>query len=459
MKKKIGIVLLLLMLISSIPVTASSNYKLTINLDTNRVKLYSSTILRGVALLDGAPVSNEDVTIKILASNGTIVYTDQVKPDGEGKFEFKISAIAPYYTKGDYTIYAKLGDVKESISFTVYTETTSSGSSGGSGGTTSNKTDDSTKKVSISQNGGTIKDSKQNVILTFEEGTFERRATVEVSLVNEKEIIEPQETHNLTRFTDVYEFTSSIKTFNKPVKAKFKYNNSKLNGINEELLGVYTLDEETNTWEYVGGKLDKNDNTIEAELKHFSKYTVMASTKTFDDITSHWANHEIKVMAARNIVHGMDGINYNPEGTITKAQFAKVLVCALGLEKDENYSQTFSDTANAWYTGYIETALKVGIISPIEESFYPNTPITREEMALMIVQALKYKDETKAVASHLIFEDIEELSETSKEAIAIAVENGIIKGMTSTTFAPKANATRAQAAVMIYRLLQTLDTI
>ena len=238
-----------------------------------------------------------------------------------------------------------------------------------------------------------------------------------------------------------------------------KYDKSKLEDVNEELLGVYTLDEEEDKWVYVGGKVDKESNTISAELEHFSKYTVMASTKVFEDTKDHWADHEIKVAAAREIINGMDGVNYAPEEEITKAQFAKIISVLLGLE-EEDYSGTFTDIPeDEWYTGYIEAALKAGVIDSKEEEFNPNTSITREEMAMMVAQALTYQDDSKAEAGELIFEDKSDISEEALEAVAIAVEHEIINGMTETTFAPKENATRAQAAVMIYRLLKELDRI
>lgn len=310
----------------------------------------------------------------------------------------------------------------------------------------------------ISTKASTIKDKEEKVELAFEKGTFDKKESVEVEVLEEKEMKKLDKESKNTRVSDIYEFKTSAKEFKKSVKVTLKYDKSKLKDINEDLLGVYTFDEKEEKWVYVGGKVDKENNTIATELEHFSKYTVMASTKSFEDTKEHWADHEIKVAAAREIINGMDGENYAPEEKITKAQFTKIMAVLLDLENEE-YSGAFTDTVDDWYTGYVEAALKAGVISSNEKKFNPNTPITREEMAMMVAKALTYKDDSKAKAGELTFEDKNEIAEEALEAVSIAVENEIIKGMTETTFAPKENATRAQAAVMIYRLLKALDRI
>ncbi|EOD01787.1 S8 family serine peptidase [Caldisalinibacter kiritimatiensis] len=346
--------------------------------------------------------------------------------------------------------------------YNVVRKEKSSSSSGSSSSKSSSRssreTDENVVEDTITTKGGEISSSDNDVQLKFEAETFDENVDITVTLLEDNEDIEPKKTSNIVRITDIYEFDSESEEFNKPVKVEFKYDEDKLEDIDEELLGVYTFNEETNQWEYVGGKVDKENNKVIAELNHFSKYTVMASTRTFDDMVNHWAEHEVKVAAARGIIDGVDGINYAPERNMTRAEFVKVLVCTLGLE-EKPYSETFTDTNEAWFTGYIEAAVDAGLISTEKTEFRPNEAITREEMATMVTAALEYKAPDKAVGTELTFEDKDEISEEALEAVAIAYNNGIIKGMTETTFAPKANATRAHAAVMIYRMLETLDLL
>jgi lactocepin len=385
--------------------------------------------------------------------------------------EFIIDNYSVDLEMGENTILIEAEDAAGNKTVKEYkvTRKESSGSSGsGSSGSSSRpksssstkdqKTDDNVVEDTITTKGGEIRSANGNVELKFDAKTFNKDTEITVALLEDTKNIEPEKNSNLLRITEVYEFDSESKEFNKPVKVEFKYDESKLDNINEELLGVYTLNEENNEWEYVGGKVDKENNKVIVKLSHFSKYTVMASTRTFNDMINHWAEHEVKVAAARGIIDGVDGINYAPERNITKAEFVKVLVCTLGLE-EKPYSETFIDTKDDWFTGYIEAALEAQLISAVDNEFRPNEAITREEMASMVAAALRYKAPEKAVATELTFEDKDEISQEAVEAVAIAFNNGIIKGMTETTFAPKDNATRAQAAAMIYRMLEVLDLL
>lgn len=373
------------------------------------------------------------------------------------------SGVVKGISKGTATITAKVGNITDNVVLTVKEKSSStdpgsgSGSgSGSSGGSSSSREDDTLINTTVSTSGGTVKDKKGNIELVFEKETFSKKAKVQVEVVEKPK--EPKSTENIIRVADVYDFTSSIDKLNKPVTLKMKYDKSKLNGINEELLGIYILDEDDDEWKYIGGKVNKENSTVEVKINQFGKYTIMASTRTFADIANHWAKHEIEVMAARKIVDGMDGVNYVPQGTITKAQFVKILVSLLGIEEEE-YTGTFTDIKDKWYTGYVESALKAGIITADENTFNPDAPITREEMAVMVANTIKYVDEGKAIVAELTFEDKDQISESALEAVAIAFSNGIINGRTETTFVPQGTATRAEAATMIYRLLKTLDRL
>ncbi|MGF7058905.1 S8 family serine peptidase [Brassicibacter mesophilus] len=439
-------------------------------------KIFVDTTKPTIKMTDSIPSSTTSSSVKISADVTDNLPDLKVRVNGN-----MLANIAPdwsyfstlppaKYSIDDYEVSLKMGENKiviqaeDSVGNEVVKEISitrkksSSGGGSSSGGSSSSKKDDSLIKATIPTAGGTIEDEEGNIELVFEKGTFDKKAEVEVEVLDDEDVEEPKASHNIKRVADVYEFTSSIDKFNKPVKVKMKYNKSKLDGIDEELLGVYTLNEKTDTWEYVGGKVDKKNRVVEVELNHFSKYTIMASTRTFADIANHWAKHNIEVMAARKIVDGMDGVNYVPQGTMTKAQFVKTLVSLLGLQQEE-HTGVFTDIAGRWYTGYVEAALKAGIITATENTFSPDAAITREEMAVMIANTIKYVDETKATTVELTFEDKDQITESAKEAVAIAFNNGIINGRTETTFVPQGTATRAEAATMIYRLLQTLDRI
>ncbi|MFA9558101.1 S8 family serine peptidase [Evansella sp. AB-rgal1] len=206
-----------------------------------------------------------------------------------------------------------------------------------------------------------------------------------------------------------------------------------------------------NVWDYVGGKFE--DKKFVFKTKHFSTFAIFELNKTFRDISSHWAKDEVEVMASRTIIKGTSEELFDPNANITRAQFAALLTRALGLEKT-SYKGTFSDVGgNAWYALEVEAAQQAGIVEGYSNKFSPNANITREEMAVMILRAYEYYyEESVAVSGQVAFTDKSAISSWALEAVEAANELEIVKGRTPTTFAPKDNATRAEAAVMLYRL-------
>ncbi|MNI68789.1 Endoglucanase precursor [compost metagenome] len=132
----------------------------------------------------------------------------------------------------------------------------------------------------------------------------------------------------------------------------------------------------------------------------------------------------------------------------------------LGLLGDKDTAQRFSDVQASTQTGdYIGAAAKAGIITGnTDGTFRPNDNITREQLAIMIIRAMEYTNNpitlNGTVDSALsAFKDKSKIQNASAEFVAKAVQKGIILGMTTTQFQPQGNATRAQAAVMLQRML------
>lgn len=164
-----------------------------------------------------------------------------------------------------------------------------------------------------------------------------------------------------------------------------------------------------------------------------------------------WAEQAINTLSAMNILNGSGNGEFRPGDAVTREQFAKMLVTAFGLTSGETVS--LSDAKDGdWYYPYICAAYKNGIVNGINDTeFGVGSPITREDMAVMIYRCVKAK---AAAASDLNFADSGEISAYAKEAVGILSKSGIVNGMSDNTFAPKQTANRAMAAVMVYRALQ-----
>ena len=187
----------------------------------------------------------------------------------------------------------------------------------------------------------------------------------------------------------------------------------------------------------------------------------MAARKTstaFADMAGHWARNDVELLSAKFIVDAKTGQNFAPKEAITRADFAKFIARGLGLSSDRASADRFRDVGiNHAYASYIGAASKAGIVEGgTDGRFRPNDPITREEMAAMMMRAIAYAEGqvSPSAASLNKFEDRDRISNWAVSSVAGAVNAGIIKGVTENRFEPKNNATRAEAAVMIKRMLQ-----
>jgi lactocepin len=223
-------------------------------------------------------------------------------------------------------------------------------------------------------------------------------------------------------------------------------------------VSAYYLNEDTNKWEYVGGLL-KDDNFV-FTTSHFSKYTVIENDISFKDIQDHWAQDEIEVLASRTITQGKSENSFAPQQKLTRAEFAVLLAKTLKLPTN-SYEGVFKDVKEykEWAYAGIEAAYHAGIVKGSLDGYYnPDAQITREEMATMIVRAVKYQDKSllEDLAPSNKFKDDSRIGAFAKESVYLANELGIIKGRSDNSFDPKNDTTRAETAVMLYRMLNTL---
>ena len=183
-----------------------------------------------------------------------------------------------------------------------------------------------------------------------------------------------------------------------------------------------------------------------------------ASAPAFSDVSaSYWGYDAISSLSGQGIVSGYPDGTFKPDATITRAEFATMLVKALGLNTTGTTGQFTDVTADSWCYGSVNAAVYAGLVSGMgDHLFAPNALITREQMAVMVAKALGSKAPATDGTELNAFSDSSAVSSWAVTGMEEAVKAGIVSGMTADTLAPKANATRAQAAAMIYKLLSVL---
>lgn len=174
-------------------------------------------------------------------------------------------------------------------------------------------------------------------------------------------------------------------------------------------------------------------------------------TVKFTDTDNHWAQEYIEEAARRKIVTGDENGNFNPDNFITRAEIVAMLMRTL--PNETQYSGEFSDVEESdWYSSYIAKAIKYNIISP-DVFFRPNDFITREEMCKMVVNTAAVLREGSFSQTETEFTDKEEISLWALEYVQKAVSMKLMNGHSDGSFEPRGNATRAQAAAVICRML------
>lgn len=179
-----------------------------------------------------------------------------------------------------------------------------------------------------------------------------------------------------------------------------------------------------------------------------------AQAATLTDLTGHWSAGDVGKLIDRGAVGGYPDNTFHPDATITRAEFAKILRQSLMLASVEG--QTFADTANHWAVTDISTLIHNQIIVPGEygSSYGPDYAITRREIAIMLVRAMGLNDSAVALSGQATtFSDDASIHNYDKGYLYLAKELGLVGGYEDGSFQPSNKATRAEACVMIVRLL------
>jgi endo-1,4-beta-xylanase len=167
-----------------------------------------------------------------------------------------------------------------------------------------------------------------------------------------------------------------------------------------------------------------------------------------------WAATAINYLANHGIVSGRDSVTFAPNDNITRAEFAKIVVGAFGI--DTGATAYFSDVASdAWYAPYVGACYAEGIITGYEDgTFKPDALVSRQEMAVMVKRAADVCNVAlESINEKIDFEDEGSIADYAKDAVSSLQQAGVINGMTATEFAPSETATRAQAAKILYGLI------
>src|SRR5690606_5654576 len=145
------------------------------------------------------------------------------------------------------------------------------------------------------------------------------------------------------------------------------------------------------SWTFLPTAVDLAGGTVSAYISGPETLVVLADTRQFPDVpASHWAAGDIDVLLAASVVDGFPDGTFRPEAALTRAQFTKMLVMALGLPPGTGATSLGDVPPGAWYTPYVAAGVEAGIIAGTSpDRFDPDGTVTREQMAVFLARTLQ----------------------------------------------------------------------
>jgi len=181
----------------------------------------------------------------------------------------------------------------------------------------------------------------------------------------------------------------------------------------------------------------------------------------FYDTVEHWARAYIGSLAARGILSGMGDGLFAPDNNLTRAQFLTMLANTLhGADLTTTVQMPFVDVPQyEWYFNVVRWGYANGIVSGVSDTeFAPEANITREQMTVMLYNFARHLNFTIPQTVHGVsFTDSALISDWAEYFVGIIVGGGIMGGHPEGNFEPQGNATRAQAARVVYVFVDLRD--
>lgn len=440
-KFRLSLILSLILIIGLIPFTASAaSASVTMN-------TVSSIYPGDIVTISGTSTLSE-VNVKVVRPSNSVVFFDIVKVNAaDGKFSTSFTLGSSEAT-GTYKIVAGQGNEVATQDLVVAAKAVGGFGGGGGGGPSSVTSTNGKITLPAGGTGVVSLEDKVTVSIPANATSKELKLTIEKLLKGENLLTIQQ-----VLLSSIFEILKNFpENFSKPVTLTFAFDSASLSGNQKP--SVFYYDETKKEWVEVGGKV--NGNQISVEVDHFTKFAVFAvgqaDTNTkFSDISGHWAEANIKQAVSSGIVKGYSDGTFKPGKTVTRAEFAVMLMNALKPQL-EGAELTFSDSAKigAWARKAVAQAVQAGIIKGDKDGkFRPNAEITRAEMAVMLANVAGQSSQSNAATG---FADDKDIPAWAKASVAYVKQARIMQGKGDNEFSPQDQATRAEAVTVLLKM-------
>lgn len=202
---------------------------------------------------------------------------------------------------------------------------------------------------------------------------------------------------------------------------------------------------------------EKNDSTANANTNFnadANESNIISGNPSFEDMDeAKWAIEAVEALYKKGIINGTGEMNFEPNRGITRAEFVKMLVLTAGLSpiSEDVFNDVYSQH---WSYAYVAAAYKAGIVvGDDNKNFNGEKIINREEMAVMVHRLMNKLSIAPQKLETSDFDDADEISDWALESVNYLKSVEVVNGRSKNFFEPQATLTRAEAAVVIYKVL------
>ena len=224
---------------------------------------------------------------------------------------------------------------------------------------------------------------------------------------------------------------------------------------------LYHYDEDAEALNFEAAAKIDADGSVTIPFSHASQYAIVIDTRShatvdvsdlFIDIAPDaWYKDAIQYAYDNGLMTGVSATEFAPEQTTTRAMIVSILARLEGVTTAQ--AAGFADVTDEWYATAVNWAANVGVVNGYEDNtFQPNTAITREQLAAILMNYAAYKGEDVSNRADLT-SYTDQPSTWATETMSWAVAEGLISGVTADTLQPQGAATRAQVAAILQRFL------
>lgn len=196
------------------------------------------------------------------------------------------------------------------------------------------------------------------------------------------------------------------------------------------------------------------DKVVEGEELRaaYKTFKRNSSVSTFTDVTNHWAKEHIYDLVELGIVQGKTPTTFEPQSTLTRAQFASMLARSMPNAKTILTSNPFVDVSSEhWAAKDIQLLNELGVVNgTTATTFNPNSKITRQQATTMIMRYLDVIGvDTSDVKTTVKFTDSNKVYDYAKEGVGKLSNLGVISGLADGSFNPSGDLTRSQMSKIL----------